>query len=293
MIETYLLEYLVAFKKYETLSAAAEHVHIAQPALSRSMKKLENTLGVSLFDRSRNKIQLNENGEFAVKYAERILALLQEMSTATAAYSHSRLLLHAGTCADGPFYYLKKQFEEHGNGIQLTHEIQSEDALIRGLMDGVYRMIFLTHPFSSKDYVCEEFCSERLFFYMPKTHPLLQPEGMFLSDLDGESFLLDANIGHWTDLLKKSMPNSRFFRQQSFDALGDVMQTSFLPAFATSITKDLKVPDPSRVFVPVLDEDAAVTYYCICTAETRKLLSHFFRFFPDQNTKLFSNSKGL
>lgn len=44
MIEMYLLEQLVAVAKHKTLLAAADALHITQPALTRSMKKLENYL---------------------------------------------------------------------------------------------------------------------------------------------------------------------------------------------------------------------------------------------------------
>ncbi len=54
MIDISLLNQLSAFAKYGTLSAAAEKLHTSQPALTRSMKKLESDLGVSLFIRSKN-----------------------------------------------------------------------------------------------------------------------------------------------------------------------------------------------------------------------------------------------
>lgn len=53
MIEIHALEALVAFDDYRTLSSAAEHLHISQPALSRTMQKLEDELGVSLFERTK------------------------------------------------------------------------------------------------------------------------------------------------------------------------------------------------------------------------------------------------
>ncbi len=64
MIETYLLEALVAFKDCQTLSAASEKLHISQPALSRSMQKLEEILGVSLFERAKNRLSLNSTGKW-------------------------------------------------------------------------------------------------------------------------------------------------------------------------------------------------------------------------------------
>ena len=50
MMELYLLEQLIAFSRQGTLSGAAEKLHISQPALSQSMKKLEESLGVCLND---------------------------------------------------------------------------------------------------------------------------------------------------------------------------------------------------------------------------------------------------
>ena len=73
MIEIYLLEQLKAFHDCGTLSAASEQLHLSQPALSRSMKKMEEILGVTLFERQKNKIALNENGMMAAGYSAKIL----------------------------------------------------------------------------------------------------------------------------------------------------------------------------------------------------------------------------
>lgn len=53
MIEMYLLEQLVAVEKFGRLSEAAKNLYISQPALSRSMQKLERLLDVELFSRSK------------------------------------------------------------------------------------------------------------------------------------------------------------------------------------------------------------------------------------------------
>ena len=79
MIETYLLEQLAAFARYGTLSAAAQQLHISQPALSKSMRKLEQQLGVTIFKRSKNWNALNETGELAAEQADEILERQREM----------------------------------------------------------------------------------------------------------------------------------------------------------------------------------------------------------------------
>ena len=66
MIDDYLLEALVAFAKYGTLSATAEHLMVTQPTVTRGMQKLENELGVTLFKRTPNRISLTETGSSSI-----------------------------------------------------------------------------------------------------------------------------------------------------------------------------------------------------------------------------------
>ena len=79
MPEIVQLKQLIAIYNNKTLSKAANELHISQPALSRSMQKLEDELGVELFDHYTNKIELNKNGEIAVKHAKKILRDLEYM----------------------------------------------------------------------------------------------------------------------------------------------------------------------------------------------------------------------
>ena len=58
MLETNQLSQLITVADTKTLSKAAEILHISQPALTRSIQKLESELNVTLFDRQKNKITL-------------------------------------------------------------------------------------------------------------------------------------------------------------------------------------------------------------------------------------------
>ena len=72
MNEMRLLEILSAFAEEGTQTAAAEKLHISQPTLSSSMRKLEEEIGAPLFERTKNRMVLNENGQAAAEYAEQI-----------------------------------------------------------------------------------------------------------------------------------------------------------------------------------------------------------------------------
>ena len=67
MIEISLLEQFDAFSRLGPHPKASEELHISQPALSRSMKRLEEELNMPLFVREGKRMRLNENGKLAAK----------------------------------------------------------------------------------------------------------------------------------------------------------------------------------------------------------------------------------
>ena len=99
MIETYQLEQLVTFAEYKTLSKAAEVLHISQPSLSRTMQQLEAEIGVTLFERQKNRLSLNENGQLAVTYAKKVLEQLHDMTFRIRSFDRVNHTISIGSCA--------------------------------------------------------------------------------------------------------------------------------------------------------------------------------------------------
>jgi DNA-binding transcriptional LysR family regulator len=66
----------VALEK--NFTKAAKLIYLSQPTISKQIKILEENLGISLFNREKNKISLTENGKILLQYSERILALCEE-----------------------------------------------------------------------------------------------------------------------------------------------------------------------------------------------------------------------
>lgn len=77
------LHYLKLFNTVATLGSmtkASEQMHISQPALSIQIKKLEDGLGLKLFNKIGNRLILNENGEILLGYTQQIFYLVEEAS---------------------------------------------------------------------------------------------------------------------------------------------------------------------------------------------------------------------
>jgi LysR family hydrogen peroxide-inducible transcriptional activator len=74
------LECLVATAKHLNFRAAAKDCHISQPALSSQIARLEECLGVTLFERNRRRVLLTPVGEVVVSRAKKLLTQLDEIS---------------------------------------------------------------------------------------------------------------------------------------------------------------------------------------------------------------------
>lgn len=71
------IEHFLQLVKYEHMSQTADFLNITQPTLSKSIALLEAEIGTKLFDRTGNRIRLNQNGKVYLQYAEKAMDLLK------------------------------------------------------------------------------------------------------------------------------------------------------------------------------------------------------------------------
>lgn len=81
-METRHLKHFVTVARNESFTQAAQELHIAQPALSISIKKFEQQLGVVLFKRDERKVTLTHEGSVLLEHATRILQQIEDAQLA-------------------------------------------------------------------------------------------------------------------------------------------------------------------------------------------------------------------
>mgnify|MGYP000947551448 FL=1 len=263
MLETNQLSQLITIADTKTLSKAAEILHISQPALTRSIQKLESELNVTLFDRQKNKITLNKTGELAVSHARRILADVEQMTQSIQAFERSLHTISIGSCAPAPIvellYYLTEKFAT----MTFSSETVNPDSLVLGLKNNTYQIIITNSPVKDSEICCREFCREQLFLTIPPAHPLAaKKDGIFADELAGETMLLFKEIGIWESFIKAKMSQTDFIIQDRDDAFNALIRASALPAFATNLTLKRNDRRQNRIIIPFLDDEAKMTFYC-------------------------------
>lgn len=73
------MKYAVAVAETQSINKAAEHLYVGQSALSRAIKELEGSLGVTLFERSAKGMTLTPEGEMFIRYARSVLSQVDAM----------------------------------------------------------------------------------------------------------------------------------------------------------------------------------------------------------------------
>lgn len=171
------IEYVSAVASEKNFSAAAEKLFISQPALSQAIKRLENELGVVLFNRSTSSVQLSSAGELFLAEGETLLRLShqlkQHMANLAAQKSGS---IHIGISTFYSSYYLARilpAFRSLHPGIRISivegksHELES--MAVREEVD----FSLIPMPLDQPELVrCHILHQEQILFAIPADSPL-------------------------------------------------------------------------------------------------------------------------
>lgn len=263
-MELFDLEQLVAFKTYGTLSLAAQKLHLSQPTLTKTMKRLEEEFKVKLFVRTKNKLLFNENGELAVVQAQRILNDTQNMIHMVRALDHSSHTITIGTSSMIPVTKLIQQLGELYPDMTIASEQKGFDELCSGFLDNTYQYIILPCvPESLSSFHVETLMEEHLYFNLPKTHPFADKKSLSLSDINGQNMIVMPNSGFWQDIVDQKMPDSKFLIQTDKEAFEDLVQASVLPSFTSNQAIKEFVQPEDRIPIPISDPEVHITFYVI------------------------------
>jgi len=133
------LEYVVAVAEEANFTRAARRVHVAQPAVSASIRALERELGQPLFDRSRRTVGLTAAGEAVLPHARAALAAVAAVRTAVAEVTglvRGSVAVGTVTAHDFDMVGLLAEFHAAHPLVDITLGTDESDALIDGLQAG-------------------------------------------------------------------------------------------------------------------------------------------------------------
>ncbi|MBQ7095199.1 MAG: LysR family transcriptional regulator [Clostridia bacterium] len=190
------LKYAVEIEKTRSISKAAENLYMGQPNLSRAVKELEESLGITIFNRTSKGISITADGEEFLRYAKRIISQVDEMEEL---YRKGRVQARRFSLSAPRASYISAAFAAFASKLGVgepadiyykeTNSMRTILNVVREEFDlGIVRYQegfeqYFKNQFHDKKLVCETISEFSYCLLMSKNHPLAKKDQICPEDL--------------------------------------------------------------------------------------------------------------
>jgi DNA-binding transcriptional LysR family regulator len=193
-VELRHLRYFVAVAEELHFSRAAARLRIAQPALSQQIRRLEQELGVALFNRTKRHVELTPAGRALLEEGGRVLAQAERAArTAQRAARGEIGPLAIGFTPSADLDILPRvlrRWHARFPDVEIVLHSLLPAAQVEGLRDGRIHIGFVRTPIEEAGLVVEPIQREPLVAVLPHRHPLARAERVHLGDLAPDTMIL-------------------------------------------------------------------------------------------------------
>ncbi len=205
------LRYIVTLAQEQHFGRAAERCFVSQPTLSIAVKKLEEELGVALFERSKSRVQATPLGEQIVAQAQLVLeqsAAIKDIASAGKDQLSSPLRVGA-IFTVGPYLlpHFIPELQRLASKMPLYVEEGFTATLRKRLRQGDLDVIIIALPFTEPDVVTQTLYDEPFVVLMPADHSLAKKPAVAPEDLDKEEVLMLGEGHCFRDQVLATCPN--------------------------------------------------------------------------------------
>lgn len=197
-VELRHLRHFAAVAETRHFGRAADRLHMAQPALSQSIRQLEKELGTSLFTRTTRQVNLTPAGEFMLEEALRVIGAVQDSVRGVRRVAEGRKgLVRIGFTGSASFTQLPRIARALQHDLpDVALEVHADlltPAQVSGLSDGSLDIGILRPPLSGDGLAQRTIEIEPLVLAAPADHPLASKSNVEMNDLRDEDFVLFAD----------------------------------------------------------------------------------------------------
>ncbi|MBW7455962.1 LysR family transcriptional regulator [Paenibacillus sepulcri] len=189
-MELLQLQYFLAVARLEHVTEAARSLHVTQSSLSKTIQRLEEDLGVPLFDRTGRKLRLNEFGSRFLRRAERALFELeqgkQEISDLSSP-EHGTLELAVTTAS--PLPNILREFRKKRPNVLFHVQMLSAQNMVTLLHRGEVDFCLSSPPIYEDGIDCQIVYIDPILVAVPKGHRLATRSSVSLTELRNEWFV--------------------------------------------------------------------------------------------------------
>lgn len=178
------LEYFRTVAKLENITMAAKELYISQPTLSQSISRLEDSLGVQLFDRHKGKLHLNEAGRCFLAHVENAFAELNTGFLELETYKESgQDWVYVASSVIDIFKSIILNYRTICPEVHIDHLLAVDRSIMELLINGKVDFVITPAPIEDPHVNCVPLCTEEMFAVVGEGHPLASKRWVTLEEL--------------------------------------------------------------------------------------------------------------
>ena len=216
------LKYIVEVAREKNFARASEKVFVSQPALSMQIKKLEETLGVEIFERDKQNFLITPVGAEIIKKAEIILQESEEIKM----IAKNSKDPHKGEIRIGAFptvasYFLPnfvKNIHKKFPHLKIFLIESKSNELVAKLKSGEIDFCLLAMPIKDDNLIGEKIFSEKFLLATPKGHPFSKKSKIQIKELRKQELMLLEDGHCMRDQALEICSMVKAFENQDFKA---------------------------------------------------------------------------
>lgn len=258
------LQYFKIIAETESLTKAAESLHISQPAMSAMLKKLEQELGVTLFDRSANRIYLNQTGEVALLHVKNILKSVEQMKNDLLSTAKQTLSLSIAFCDPGVRWFCVPRFSVSCPDVNITDELYENKDAAELLKERMYDIAVTPCRIKASGIQSLPFLSDRVFLSVPSDSRLREFKSISLKDIPAQPLLYPQIGGHFLTQIERIILEQRLpitLIKNNYNITQYLIQTTNFLATISTLSMDLRNDGTHRTLIPMNDPELNVVYH--------------------------------
>lgn len=211
------LEYFIVVARLEHMSKAALELEVSQSSLSKTIARLEDDIGVPLFDRRGKSIRLNEYGRIFYERVEKALDDLQEAKSEIQELANIREDSIAINVMNSKLLpKLFYDFYKKRPNVKIRQYVLPDKLALQKIISGDIDLMIVINPIKDDRIEWVPLFTEEVFLVVPKNHPLAAKESVSLIETKDELFILS-----------ETGQNFRTTENQLFEKAGFTPQIAF------------------------------------------------------------------
>jgi len=216
------LRVFVEIVRQGSFTRAAERLHIAQPAVSISIRKLEEELDLTLLNRQEKQVTLTAEGEYLLRHAERILDNLAAAETEMAelrGLGHGEVRIGIPPMMSSYYFPLIiREFRERFPNLKLSVNGEGAASIQRQIAKGEIDMgVIAGQKLMEEELQSRHFLREEIVACVPLDHPLAQRPSISLSEFLREPQILFKEGYYMRELMDELMAGEQLHPQVVFE----------------------------------------------------------------------------